>query len=82
MVTKKFDDEVMSANCDAIVFLQFMVNLQPSGSWVLETWSIKLIFSLMVTFYLTEPENRSYTITLSKGTIFAKKILIFLQKKW
>ena len=33
MVTsKKFDDEVMSANPDVIVFYQFMANLQPSAT--------------------------------------------------
>ena len=58
-----------------------MANLQPSGSRVPNAWSIKLTFSLTVTFYLTKTENRtkkwlknsSHTIVLTKGTIFAKK---------
>ena len=57
-----------------------MANLQPSGSLISDAWSIKLIFSLIVTFYLTKTQNRTKTIALSKGTVFAKKMLIFLQK--
>ena len=57
--SKKIDDDVMSANCDAIVFFpiygQFEDNLQPlwtNCSWIPGGWSVKLIFSLVVTFYL------------------------------
>ena len=57
---------------------QFMTNLEQSGSRVPEAWSLKLTFSLTVTFWLTKTENRAkksltHTIALSKGTIFAKK---------
>ena len=38
----------MSANCDVIVFFL-----------IYDTWSIKLTFSLIVTFYFTEPKNRT-----------------------
>ena len=31
---KKFEDDVMSANCDVIDFPLFMANLQPSGSGI------------------------------------------------
>ena len=58
--SKKFDRDIMSANCYVIVFFfQLITTLQPSGSWIAEAWSIKLIFSLIATFYLTEPENRT-----------------------
>ena len=57
--SKKFDNYVMSGNWDIIVFFQFMVNLQPSESQIPETWSIKLTFSLIVTFHLTKPENKT-----------------------
>ena len=57
--SKKIDDDVMSANCDAIVFFpiygQFEDNLQPLWticSWIPGGWSVKHIFSLVVTFYL------------------------------
>ena len=32
VTSKKFDDDVISANCDVIVFFRFMANLQPSES--------------------------------------------------
>ena len=38
---------------------QLMTNLEQSGSWIPDTWSVKLTFSLIVTFYLTKTENRS-----------------------
>ena len=43
----------------SLSFFQFMVNLQPSGSWISETWYIKLQFLLIGAFYLTEPGNRT-----------------------
>ena len=50
--SKKFDDDVMSANCDVIVFFpiycQFAV-----------IWKPNLHFSLTITFYLTKTENRT-----------------------
>ena len=50
---------VMSTNRRVIVFFfRFMANLKPSGSWSLDTWSIKLMFSLTVIFYLTNHLNR------------------------
>ena len=59
-----------------------MANLEQSGSRIPDAQSIKLIFSLTVTFYLTKTENRiqiSLTqlshIALSKGTFFTKKML-------
>ena len=30
--SKKFDDDVMSVNCDVMVIFQFMANLEQSGS--------------------------------------------------
>ena len=53
-----------------------MANFDHFGSRIPDAWSLKLIFSLIVTFYLTKTENRttsSHTITSSKGTILAKK---------
>ena len=31
ITSKKFDDEVMSANCDVIVIFVFLTNLEQSG---------------------------------------------------
>ena len=38
---------------------QFMANLEQSGGWIPDAESTKLIFSLIVTFYLTKTENRT-----------------------
>ena len=35
-----------------------MAKLELSGSWILDAQSVKLTFSLIVTFYLTKTENR------------------------
>ena len=51
------------ASCRQIVtllsFFRFMANLQPSGRRVPDAWSIKLTFSLIITFYLTKTESRT-----------------------
>ena len=36
-----------------------MVNLEQSESWIPDALSVKLTFSLKVTFYLTKTENRT-----------------------
>ena len=33
-----------------------MTNLEQSGSWIPDVWSVKVSFSLIVTFYLTKTE--------------------------
>ena len=75
----------MSANYDY---------LQLSESRIPDEWSIKLTFSLIVSFDLTKPQvelknlhHSSYAIALSKGTIFCytnadiSKIKEFLELK-
>ena len=61
--------------------------MEYSGSRVPDAESVKVMLSLIITFYLTKTENRtkklkhnSHTIALSKGTIFVKKTLIFYKK--
>ena len=53
----------MSENCDIILtqFFKFMDNLEHSGSRIPDTKSVKLMFSLTVTFYLTKTENKTKT---------------------
>ena len=41
----------------SLSFFQFMANLEPSGSRIPEAESVKLTFSLKVTFNLTKTEN-------------------------
>ena len=56
--SKKFDDEVMSANCGVIVIFliygQFGTIRKPDSGQ-----SVKLTFPLIATFYLRETENRT-----------------------
>ena len=51
------------ASCRKIVtplpFFQFTANLEQFGGQAPNAWSVKLIFSLIVTFYLTKTENRT-----------------------
>ena len=56
---KKTDDDVMPENFDVNAFFQFMVNLEKFGSRILDAWSVKLTCSLVVTFHLTNIENRT-----------------------
>ena len=43
----------------SLLILRFMVNLEQSGRRILDAQSVKLPFSLIVTFYLTQTENRT-----------------------
>ena len=49
----------MSKNCDLIAIFQFTANLEQSGNQIPDAESVKLIFSLKVTFYLVKTENRT-----------------------
>ena len=65
---------------------RFMTNLEQSGSWIPDAWSVKPKFSLIVTFYLTKTENRSeksntaLILLLSVKVLFLPKNADFLQK--
>ena len=70
----------------SLPFFQFTANLEQSGSWIPDTKSVKLIFSLMVTFCPTKTESRSKkSLTqlshycFDKSTILATNV-DFLQK--
>ena len=43
----------------SLLFFQFMVNLEPFGSWIPDAWFVKLIFSIIGTFYLPKTENKT-----------------------
>ena len=43
----------------ALSFFQFLANLQQSGSRILDAQSVKLIYSLIVTFYLAKTANKT-----------------------
>ena len=57
--SKKIDDDVMSEYCDVIVIFQIFHQLELSGGRIPDTESAKAMFSVMVTFCLTETENRT-----------------------
>ena len=57
--SKKFDDDVMSENCDIIVISGFLANLEQSGCRIPDTESAKAMFSVIVTFCLKKTENRT-----------------------
>ena len=48
---------LMSVDCEVIVNFQFMANLEQFGSRILDTWSVNLTFSLIVSFCFTKTEN-------------------------
>ena len=48
----------MSENHDFIVIFQILANLEQSEGRIPDTESARVMFSLMVTFFLTETENR------------------------
>ena len=57
--SKKCSDDLILENYYGIVFFQFMVNLEQSGNQIPKAESVKLIFSLIVTVYLTKTEIRT-----------------------
>ena len=57
--SKKINDHVMSANRSAIVFIPIYGQFAAVGRPESGRLSIKFTFSLTVTFYLTELENRT-----------------------
>ena len=78
---------MMMTSCQQIItslsLFGFMANLKQSGRWIPDIWSVKITFLLIVTFILdklktelkSSRKHSYYTITLFKGTIFAKKML-------
>ena len=53
--SEKIDDDSISKNCDIIVFFPVYNKFTAIRKLDSKTWSIKLTFSLIVTFYFTEP---------------------------
>ena len=57
--SKKSDDDVISENCEVIAIFGFLTNLEQSGDRIPDTEAAKIIFSVIVTFFLTKTENRT-----------------------
>ena len=66
-VTKQCQKKLNLTSCWKIMttlqFFQFMANLEQSESHIPDAQSVKLVFSLMVTFYFTKTENRTKKIS-------------------
>ena len=56
--SKIFDGDSMLEYCDIIVIFP-IANSEQSVTWIWDTQSVKLMFSLNVTFNLTKTENRT-----------------------
>ena len=56
--SEKFDDDFMSEIVTSLSFFQLTANLEKSGGRILDAYPVKLIFSLIVTFYLSKTESR------------------------
>ena len=52
----------------SLSFFKFLANLEQSGGWIPDTESAKVMFSIIVTFFLTKTENRTkkYLTQLSR----------------
>ena len=60
---KQRQKHLTMTSCRKIVtslpFFQFTANLEESRIWISDAYSVKLVFLLTVTFYLTKTENRT-----------------------
>ena len=56
---KRCDDDVMLEIVMSLLFFQLTANLEHFGSRIPDTPSVKLIFSLIVTFFLTKNKTRT-----------------------
>ena len=60
---KGMSKKMTMTSCQEIVmslpFFQFTASLEQSRSRIPDAWSVKVIFSLIVTFNLTKTENRT-----------------------
>ena len=52
------DDTSYTQTVTSLSFFRFIVNLEQSGSWIPDAWSVKLTFSLMVIFSLKKTEKK------------------------
>ena len=59
--SKTINDDALLTNFYVVVIFQFKANLEQSESRIQEVWSVILLFSLTVTFYLTKTDNSTKT---------------------
>ena len=58
-MAKRFDNDVMSANCNIIVIFPIYSQLEQSGRQIPDVQFVKVTFSLIETFFLTKTKNRT-----------------------
>ena len=58
-MSKKKDNNAISANCEVIVIFLIYDQFEQFRSQIPDTSSVKLTFSLIVTFYFAKTENRT-----------------------
>ena len=58
-IKKNLEMEPCQQVVASLSFFRFMANLQLLGGQTPDGWSIKFKFSLIATFYLAKPENRT-----------------------
>ena len=58
-MSKKIDDDFVSANMTSLSFFRLMVNLKQFGRRIPDAWSMILSFSSITTFDQTENENKT-----------------------
>ena len=75
--SKKTEYDVISASYDIFAIFFFTANLEQSWSWIPEAWSIKLTFSIKVTFCLTKTETRNKKYLKN---LYPKKCWFFSKK--
>ena len=60
---KATSKKLTMTSCQKIVtslsFFGFLTNLEQSRDWIPDTESAKVMFSVIVTYFLTKPENRT-----------------------
>ena len=59
ITSKKLTMTSCQKTVTSLLLFQFIVNLEQSGSRISDALSVKLKYSLIVTFYLTKSENRT-----------------------
>ena len=58
-MSKKFDEDFMSENCDVIVIFRICGQFEQSGGRIADTESAEVMFSVTVTFRRTKTESRT-----------------------
>ena len=64
----------------SLLFFQFTTNLEQSGSQIQDAQSLRLMFSLTVTIYLTKSENRDRKISNTALELFFEVRVLFWPK--